>query len=145
MLGGGPIISVAFSPYMYMYCTLTVTKFTRREARLLICQFPPAHGTHTHTHPPTHTLTHQHRHPTHTVHSHTHTPHPHIHTHTQQHDMRTTPANPDGAYIMDPFSTDGSQPNNNQFSLRSRQEMLPVIRERGQNPGTTYIWAFVQF
>ncbi|XP_064387720.1 disintegrin and metalloproteinase domain-containing protein 10-like isoform X3 [Halichondria panicea] len=49
------------------------------------------------------------------------------------HDPRADPPDAGGLYIMDAFSSDGSQPNNNLFSPRSRAEMLAVIRDRGQS------------
>ena len=50
-----------------------------------------------------------------------------------QHDPMDSP--PDGAYIMSAFATDGSQPNNDNFSPRSVLEMTPVVRTRGQDAG----------
>ncbi len=61
-------------------------------------------------------------------------------THPPQHDTRADPPDPDGVYIMDAFSSDGSQPNNNKFSLNSRTEMLAAIRERGQSKCITLIF-----
>ncbi|XP_064387576.1 adhesion G protein-coupled receptor L3-like isoform X2 [Halichondria panicea] len=49
------------------------------------------------------------------------------------HDPPVDPPEAGGVYLMDAFPLDGSQPNNDQFSPRSRAEMLGAIRDRGQS------------
>ena len=62
-----------------------------------------------------------------------HDPHPIFTSTLTQHDPPVDPPEAGGVYLMDAFPLDGSQPNNDQFSPRSRAEMLGAIRDRGQS------------
>ena len=52
---------------------------------------------------------------------------------SSQHDLEDPP--PDGAYIMYAFATSGQQPNNDRFSIESRNLMDVVIAREGQGTG----------